>query len=125
MNFPTTSDTHYAPSGDNTYMWNYGDYVQGTRSTSLTSTSRADIYLVIGTNYLSCDTQDASFRINGIAVGSFSITGSSSSISRTFTFGAIPGPTYTLQYFTTRTVSGGCGSASYNDYSSTVTLYPP
>lgn len=119
VTFPAAGDTRVTAAG--TAFWNSGDYVQGTRSTSLSSVRRAQLNLAVDSNVLSCDTQDMRMRINGTIVGSFSIASGTTSVTPTFNFSAISGPTYTLRLETVRTVSGGCGSAGLPN-GSTVTL---
>jgi len=122
VNFPSSGDTVFPSHG---YLWEIGSYTQGSRSTSVPSTTSVDIHLVIGDNVLSCDTQDMRFMLNGTELGRFSITSSTTTIDRTFTgFGSIAGPNYTLRYENVRQVSGGCGSAQLSTSGSTVTLRP-
>lgn len=123
VDFPSAGDTRVG-AGGGAYFWRAGDYVEGTRSTSLPSASSADISLSLDHNGLTCDTQDVELRLNGVAVGSFSIPGGTMNITRSFTFPAVSGPTYTLRYHTTREVGGGCGAAGYSNSGSTVTLRP-
>ena len=125
VNFPSVGDTRYTRYGIQIYFWYAGDYVQGTRTTTLASTRSANIHLVITPNVLSsCGTQNVRMRINGVAVGTFAITRGVTLITRTFNFSAIAGPTYTLRYETISTVSSGCGSAGYSNTGSTVRLNP-
>jgi len=121
VTFPSAGDTRVASAG--LYFWRSGDYVEGSRSTSLPSTSSAEISLVILPNSLTCDSQDVELRVNGTSVGSFSISSTDTTITRSFSFPSIAGPNYTLRYQTVRAVGGGCGSAGYADDVSTVTLH--
>ncbi|HJL20492.1 MAG TPA: hypothetical protein RMH99_32795 [Sandaracinaceae bacterium LLY-WYZ-13_1] len=123
VDFPAAGDTRMG-AGGGVYFWRAGDYVEGARTTSLPSITQADISVQIDPNVLSCDTQDVEMRINGTTVGSFSISSTDGVLTRSFTFPAIAGPTYTLRYHTVRSVSSGCGSAGYSDAGSTVTLRP-
>ena len=117
VNFPAAGD-YFSTS----YMWHAGDYVEGSKTTSLTSVTDADIHLVILDNVLSCDTQDVNFIINGTTVGNFSISSGQYTIDQNFSFASISGPVFTLRYQTISTVASGCGSASYSSTGSTVTF---
>jgi len=120
--FPNVGDSRVASA--DIYFWRAGDFVQGTRTTSLGSIRSIDMNLEVSPNLLSCDTQDHSFSVNGTVVGTFSISSTDAVISRSFSFGAIAGPTYTFRIETTRTVASGCGSAGFPEGSSTLTLRP-
>ncbi len=119
VTFPAVGDTRVITAG--TSPWNLGDYIQGTRTTSLSSVRSAQLNLAVDSNVLSCDTQDMRMRINGTIVGTFSISSGATSVTPTFSFGAISGPSYTLRVENIRTVNGGCGSAGLPN-GSTVTL---
>ncbi len=122
--FPLAGDTRVAAGG--AYFWRLGDYVEGTRTTGLATIDQIDVHLVVDPNVLSCDTQDVAVKINGITVGSFSITSGTTAVDRTYSFAAIAGPTYVVRYETTRQVGSGCGSAGYADGSgSSFTLHAP
>lgn len=123
VDFPISSDTRFG-AGGGLYFWRAGDYVEGTRSTSISSVRSVDMFLTLEFNGLTCDTQDVELRINGVSVGSFSIASGATSVARTFSFPSIAGPTYTLRYHTVRTVASGCGAAGYSNTGSTVTLRP-
>jgi hypothetical protein len=121
LNFPLSTDTTHIASG--TAYWHAGDYVDGSRATTLASTVQAVIHIVLLANGLSaCGTQPMEMLINGIVVGNFTITMGQTTIDATFTYPAIPGTTYDLRYQTTTTVATGCGSAGISDTGSTVTL---
>jgi hypothetical protein len=122
VDFPTASDPRYTAAG--TRFWNLGDYVYGTRATSLGTIWQATMHLVVpaGENGLTCDNQDMRMMINGVEVGRFSITPGASAVDRTFGFSTLAGPNYTLRYETVRTVNGGCGSAGIGNTGGTVTL---
>jgi hypothetical protein len=120
LNFPLSTDTIHSASGTN--YWNVGDYVDGSRVTTLSSTVGAAIHVVLAANSLTCDTQDMQVTINGVVVGSFSIQSGATIVDTSFAFASITGPTYDLRYQTTRTVASGCGSAGISTTGSTVTL---
>jgi hypothetical protein len=122
VSFPVAGDTRVASAG--VYFWRLGDYVEGSRTTTLGSVGRLDMNLVLELNSLTCDTQDIEVRVNGALVGTVAIAGGDSVIARSFTFPAISGPTYTLGYHTAREVGSGCGSTGYANTGSTVTLRP-
>ncbi|MDQ3033102.1 MAG: hypothetical protein M3Y87_11840 [Myxococcota bacterium] len=122
VTFPQSTDT-----SSSAYIWQYGGYIQGARSTSLASTTSLDMSLVPTSNGLTCDTQDMRLMVNGTEVGRFVVSpGSVAPITRTFTFGAIAGPTYTFRYENVRQVAGGCGAAQLGSSmpASTITLRP-
>ena len=105
------------------YHWEAGDWVEGSRSTSLGSTSSATIHISLY-NYLTCDNDDFRMLINGVEVGRFTIVAGSPTLDASFSYGAISGPTYTLRYEVTRTVASGCGSITFAPSGSSVTLNP-
>ena len=105
------------------YFWTVGDWIQGTRGTSLGSTSSVSIHIAID-NYLSCDNDDFRMLINGIEVGRFTMLAGSPTVDTSFSFAPISGPTYTLRYEVTRTVASGCGSIDFAPSGSSVTLNP-
>jgi hypothetical protein len=119
---PSSGDTRVG-AGSGAYFWRRGDYVEGTRTSMLPSVTSADIHLVITYNGLTCDTQDVDVKINGVTVGTFSISSTDTAIDRTYTFSPITGPTYIIRYETNSTVASGCGAAGYaNDSGSTIEL---
>ena len=118
LTFPIASDTHFAASGTN--YWNAGDYIQGSRTTGLASITSADLVLSISSNVLTCDNQSMQLRINGTIVGPVTIAPGATTFSRSYSFAALTGPTYTVRLETTRTVNGGCGSAGFPDGVSTL-----
>jgi hypothetical protein len=105
------------------YFWTVGDWVEGSRSTSLSSTTSVTIHIAVD-NFLSCDNDDFRMLINGVEVGRFTILAGSATYDGSFSYGAITGPTYTLRYEVTRTVASGCGSLSFAPSGSSVTLNP-
>lgn len=118
VTFPAAGDTRATlyPS-----PWNFGDYIQGTRTTSLSSVTGAQMNLAISPNGLSCDTQDMRLRINGTIVGNVIIPPGAASVTRSFSFSAISGPSYTFRLENIRTVATGCGAAGIPN-GSTLTL---
>lgn len=121
LSFPVASDAHVSASGGG-YYWNSGDSIQGVRSTGLASITSADLSLRISPNGLTCDTQDMRLRINGTVVGSVIIAPGATTLTTSYTFGAITGPSYTLRLETTRTVASGCGAAGFPDGVSTLRI---
>jgi len=121
LDFPLPTDTSHTLEGGD-YYWNAGDYVDGSRTTTLASTTSATIYIAVENSLSSCGQQDMEMLINGIVVGNFVISSGETSVSATFTYAAIAGPTYDLRYQTTATVASGCGSAGFATSGSTVTL---
>jgi len=121
VDFPISTDPWYT-NGGSYYFWTAGDYIEGTRTTGLSSVTGATIHVVLDYNSLSGDTHDVSFKINGTAVGGFSMTSGAMTYDQVFSFPAITGPTYTLRYETSTTVDSGCGSVGYATSGATVTL---
>jgi hypothetical protein len=120
---PSSGDTRVG-AGSGVYFWRLGDYVEGTRTSTLPSVVRVDVHLVIDYNGLTCDTQDVDVKINGTTVGSFSIRSGDTVVNQTYSFSVISGPTYVIRYETSRQVGSGCGAAGYsNDIGSTITLH--
>jgi hypothetical protein len=119
LSFPVASDTHFTSL---TNYWNAGDYIQGSRTTSLATITSADLVLSISPNSLTCDNQSMQLRINGTVVGPVTIAPGSSTFSQSYTFAALTGPTYTIRLETTRTVNSGCGSAGFPDGVSTLRI---
>ncbi len=64
-------------------------------------------------NRLTCDSLDLTVMINGVSVGAFQFPPFTGSVSRTFGFGAIAGPTYTIRLQVARQVSSGCGAIAF------------
>lgn len=115
--FPATGDTRFNQSGTN--FWNQGDFVEGSRTFTV-STVEMSMVLQISPNVLTCDTQDHAFMVDGVTIGTFSVTAGATQVTATFNFAQVdPGP-HTLRIETTRTVNGGCGSAGFPDDVSTV-----
>ncbi|MBN1769731.1 MAG: hypothetical protein JXB32_00605 [Deltaproteobacteria bacterium] len=106
--FPDWSDSAYIV-GD-PYMWNYGDYYQGTRSTSLACATSVTFTLYNDENWLDGDVLALRVSINGTVVGDFSYPAYVYSTTQSFSFPAILGPTYTIRLEVTRTVAYLCGS---------------
>ncbi|MCK6551458.1 MSCRAMM family adhesin SdrC, partial [Myxococcota bacterium] len=101
-----------------------GDFVEGIRTITSPSVTRATIEVDIAANSLTCDVHDAQVMINGIVVGTFQVMPMMTHVSQSYTFPAIAGPSYALRYETTRTVTPGCGSIDYSNTTSTVILSP-
>jgi hypothetical protein len=121
FDFPGASDTSVTML---TNYWNMGDYIEGTRTTSLPTITRLMMNVTTSANGLTCDTQDMDVIVNGTRVGGFMIHSGQTVITDSFTFAAITGPTYTIRFQTTRTVTGGCGSSGFDLASSSITLAP-
>lgn len=120
--FPASSDTAtmvYAP-----HFWNAGDNYKGSRTTALPSATKLDTTLAITNGLTSGGTVNLQVSINGTLVGTKSITSSSgASVPMSFTFAAIAGPMYTLQYKCASTVASGAGSIQFTMDVDTVTLH--
>jgi hypothetical protein len=96
-----------------------GDTGWGNRAVAVNPVTNATITIYLDTNVLSCDTDDFNFLINGIVVGSFSITAADGLGPIVKSFGPfapiapIAGQ-YELRYTVTSTVAPGCGSVAFN-----------
>jgi hypothetical protein len=130
LNFPTSSDSWNTAVYPAYYFWTAGDWVQGSRATSLPTATHVSIHINVMYNGLTCDNQDMRMLINGVEVGRFSITPGIATLDTSFTFAVATGTSYTLRYETVRTVASGCGAASFGPggsptpTGSTVTLSP-
>ncbi|MBX3251783.1 MAG: hypothetical protein KF901_31685 [Myxococcales bacterium] len=122
VSFPLASDPRVASS--NAFYWRTGDYVEGFRNTTLPRARRAVIGLAFASNALTCDTLPMRARIDGVEVGTFTISPGTPRVDATFSFSAITGPGFTLRYETIRQVASGCGSVSFDEAGSTVRLEP-
>jgi hypothetical protein len=118
--FPKKSDPRVLNAGGD-HFWMAGDYYSGTRSTTLASATSFSTGMAID-NVLTCDSVQLQVRINGTLIGTKTISSGPVSIPMSFTFAAITGPTYTIEYRCPIEVTGGCGSIKINDDVSSVTL---
>jgi hypothetical protein len=118
--FPGWADTWYIASDP--YLWNFGDYYQGVRSTSLSCATSVSFTLYADETYLDGDVLDLRLSINGTSVASFSFPMYSYVQSYSFSFPAITGPTYTIRLEVTRTVAYLCGSVALSRDLSSWTL---
>lgn len=122
VNFPTAADPRFFASGS--LPWNAGDWIEGVRDTAVPSVSQLDVHIPIVNNGLTaCGFQEAEVLLNGVSLGSFVVAQGTAVIDQSFAAPAVVGPQYTIRYQTTATVAGGCGSAGYDELSSTVTLW--
>src|SRR5690606_5291710 len=120
VTFPRTGDPRAIVSAP--YMWHGGDFIQGTRTTSLPSITRAEMTLQLSYNGLTCDTQDTRLSINAVQVGTFSIAPGATTAAQTLAFPALSGRTYALRLETISTGASGCGAAALADDVSTFRL---
>jgi hypothetical protein len=118
--FPEWGDLSYI--GSDPYMWQYGDYHQGTRSTSLACASSVSFTLYADDNILWGDWLSLRVSINGLAVGDFEFYEGYYVTSGSFSFAPIAGPTYTIRLEVTRTVLPGDGSVAISRGLSSWTL---
>jgi hypothetical protein len=120
LNFPQAGDTFQSTADG--YYWVAGNYVSGSRTTTLDSTTSATIHVVLSGNLLSCDTETFNVLINGATVGSFVASAGVTTVDTTLTYAACTGPTYALEYVVAKTVASGCGSVAFATSGSTITL---
>jgi hypothetical protein len=122
VNFPTAVDPRFFASGS--LPWNAGDWIEGVRDTVVPSVSQLDVHIPIVNNGLTaCGFQEAEVLLNGVSLGSFVVAQGTAVIDQSFPAPVVVGPQYTIRYQTVATVAGGCGSAGYDEVSSTVTLW--
>jgi hypothetical protein len=109
---------------DDPYWWHDGDYAEGVRTLSqLGSVEHLDYSLVMGQNSLTGAGQvDLSLSINGIVVGSFTVSPGELVKNVSFDFPPIAGPTYTVRLEETNTVGAGLGSITLPADLSTLSL---
>lgn len=123
FDFPTAADG----SSFSLSAWHDGTYIAGTRDTSLPSATSMDIS-VTPTNTLLASGCGLSVLVllNGVQVGTFNVPWESmATITRSYTFPAIAGPTYTVRYESTNG-RAGCGAVYFEPTTppGTVTLRP-
>lgn len=122
VNFPTAADPRFFAFGS--LPWNGGDWIEGVRDTVVPSASQLDVHIPIVNNGLTaCGFQEAEVLLNGVSLGSFVVAQGTAVIDASFPAPSVVGPQYTIRYQTVATVAGGCGSAGYDESSSTVTLW--
>ena len=93
-------------------IWVAGDYWRQTgASTSFTNSNSLHLHLVYDSNTLA-ETLNVNAVLNGVTLGSFSITGGEYSEDVDFSFAAFSGASYELVLVATNTISGGKGSVS-------------
>ncbi|MFK7987926.1 MAG: hypothetical protein AB8I08_18045 [Sandaracinaceae bacterium] len=92
--FPSGGDVSTDPAG--LFLFS-GEYVEGVRTTSLPDITGADIVLNVPFDDLFCSVT-MGLAINGTAVGTFTISAGDRTVTSSFSFPAITGPTYTLRY---------------------------
>jgi hypothetical protein len=134
--FPTSADTWqmtYYP-----YWWNYGDTVYGVHDCPLDYVNHADIHLKLSYNILTSGVGFVylDFRIDGVTVGSFTITAEHGTgyVDVSFDFAPMYAP-FELRYFETNSVSmdesglssvtflGGVTPAAESSWSEVKALY--
>lgn len=120
ITFPIFSDTfsiYYDPN-----FWNAGDFIQGSRSTSLSSITSITGNVGIA-NSLTCGSLNIEVSINGGVVGTMNVLPTSGTkIPLSLTFAAKTGPSYVLKYRAANTVKSGCGVITINEDSTVLTL---
>jgi hypothetical protein len=119
--FPKSTDTHvmvYDP-----YMWNSGDYVQGSRTTSLASATSLSGSFEITNSLASGGFIDIDVYLNSKKVGTFTFSSTSgATIPISLSFPAVVGPTYVIKYLETNTVASGAGSITITYDTAHITL---
>ena len=126
--FPSATDPRTVKGG--TAWFNIGDFVQGSRATTLPKATGMKGTLEIGNSLGSCGADagttgslDIRVSINGTTVGTIAITKASpASVSFDVLFGVIPGPTYVIRYEEITQVASGCGSITIKDDVAKLTL---
>ncbi len=113
--FPTSADTWQVSSYP--YWWHVGDTVYGDHNVSLGSVDHVDISLKIDYTVLSGGGHvDLDLRLNGITVGSFSITEADGTgyVNRSFDFAPMS-PPFEIRYYETNQVEPGLGSVAFDE----------
>jgi len=128
ITFPATGDTKSIAKDP--YIWTNGDYLEGSRTTTLASatslTGTWNVTNSVGTCGLFGTTTgkvNVDVLLNGTKVGALVIKGSTgASVPIALTFPAVTGPTYKLRYQLTATVASGCGQIETSWDTSKLTL---
>ena len=109
--FPQSTDTHVMVHDP--YMWNTGDYVEGSRTTSLASATSLSGTFDVTNSLAAGGFIDIDVYLNSKKVGSFTFSNTSgSSVPISLSFAAVAGPTYDIKYLETNTVAPGAGSVT-------------
>jgi hypothetical protein len=109
VTFPIFTDTFNI--FDDPWMWQKGDYIQGGRTTTVSSITSISGSVGMDNRLATCGTLDVAVKINSTTVGTMKITSTTGlKYPMAFTFTAIAGPKYTLRYEALNTVAAGCGS---------------
>lgn len=104
--------TQANPDAQPNVIWIAGDQWRQTgASTSFTNSNSLHLHLVYDSNTLA-ETLNVNAVLNGVTLGSFSITGGEYSEDVDFSFAAFSGASYELVLVATNTISGGKGSVS-------------
>lgn len=121
ITFPVFTDTFVILKDP--FFWNAGDYIQGSRATSLPSITSMTGTVGIENSLSSCGALDLVVSINGTTVGTVKITSASgTAVPLALTFPAKTGPTYVLRFQAGNTVKSGCGSLTINEDTNKFTL---
>ncbi len=111
------------------YMWNTGDYIEGTRNLGPVNTvSTVQIHLVISTNYLNGPGEvDIDVYLNGIRAGSFGVYPGESvkDVQLDFSPVSTNNGDMTIKYLETNTVLPGFGSILIDGTQSTISFNIP
>ena len=120
VTFPIFTDTFVIKYDPN--FWNLGDYIQGSRTTTVPSITSMSGTLGI-VNSMTCGTLAINVTVNGKVAGTVTVTSTSgNAVPLSLTFAAITGPTYVLRYQAGNTIKSGCGSLSINEDTNKLTL---
>ncbi len=121
ITFPVSTDTFNILWDPN--FWNLGDYIQGSRPTSLPSITSINGTIGIKNSLSACGALDLVVSVNGTSVGTVKITNASgAAVPLALTFPAKTGPTYVLRFQAGNTVKSGCGALTINEDSNKFTL---
>jgi hypothetical protein len=121
ITFPVFADTYVIKYDPN--FWNVGDYIQGSRATSLASITSISGTVGITNSLSTCGALDLIVSVNGTTVGTVKITNThGAAVPLSLTFPAATGPTYVIRYQAGNTVKSGCGSLSFVEDSTKLTL---
>ncbi|MFI5299876.1 MAG: hypothetical protein ACHREM_17450 [Polyangiales bacterium] len=106
--FPKETDPRHLQ--DDPWMWHLGDWIEGTRDTSLPSVTTLSGVLKVDNQISDCGDYKIDVVLNQRTVGTVTLPAHAESLQIDLIFPRVAGPTYTLKYIGAEQVASGCGS---------------